>query len=534
MNGIIVAPQREASEAGAKVLMAGGNAVDAAIACALVQGVVDPQMAGIAGFGTMQVYLPGRGIHTCLDFHATCPAKATADMWADIVTGETRDGFGFLVEGKINDAGYGAIAVPASLRAYEDAASSFGTWEWKDLVRPAAVQARSGFRVRPQMHAMWLQPERNFGRVDLVDKLKLSRTGREIYFNADGSLKTPGETIVNEDLANTLDLIGSKGADIFYRGEIAERIAADMAANGGLVTCKDLADVSAKHVAPLIGNYRGHGIATSNPPAAGVVLIQMLNFLEALDLRAMGHNSAEFLKYLAEAMKFATRDKEAFVGDPAFIDVPVERLTSKAYALEQVERARRGEKVNVTRLQQMESKDTTQVCVADKDGNIVTMTHSLGTASGVITDGLGFMYNGCMNVFDPRPGRPGSIAPGKSRFSSMTPSIIFKDGEPRIVIGAPGGAHIAGAVLQSILNVIDFGMSAVEAVAAPRISATSNIVDVSNRIPEYVTDALEQWGYPLVRSIQSYAFGAPHALVFNGTDWSGGADPQRDGVAIRV
>ncbi|MET3616349.1 gamma-glutamyltranspeptidase/glutathione hydrolase [Rhizobium aquaticum] len=534
MNGIIVAPQREAAEAGAKVLMAGGNAVDAAIACALVQGVVDPQMAGIAGFGTMQVYLPERDVHTCLDFHATCPAKATADMWANIVTGETRDGFGFLVEGKINDLGYGAIAVPTSLRAYEDAASSFGTWDWKDLVRPAVEQARKGVRVRPQMHAMWLQPESKFGRIDLVDKLRWSRTGREIYFHADGALKTPGEAIVNEDLANTLELIGSKGANVFYKGEIAERIVADMAANGGLITFEDLANVRTKHLPPLIGDYRGHKIATSNPPAAGVVLIQMLNFLEKFDLREMEHNSAEFLKYLAEAMKFATRDKEAFVGDPAFIDVPIGKLTSKAYALEQVERARRGDKVSVTRLQHMESKDTTQVCVSDKRGNIVTMTHSLGTASGVITDGLGFMYNGCMNVFDPRPGRPGSIAPGKSRYSSMTPSIVFKGDKPRMVVGAPGGAHITGAVLQSILNVVDFGMSAVEAVAAPRISATSDIIDVSNRLPEYVTDQLEQWGYPIVRSIQSFAFGAPHALVFDGKDWSGGADPQRDGVALQV
>lgn len=534
MRGIIVAAQPEAAEAGASVLKAGGNAVDAMIACAFVQGVVDPQMTGIAGFGTLQVFMPARGVHACIDFHATCPGRATPEMWADLLEGETRDGFGFLVRGKINDAGYASIAVPGSLRAYEEAARAFGTLDWRDLLRPAIEQAERGFVVRPNVRAMWLQKESRFGRVDLVDKLALSETGRRIYFRADGTLKDVGDHVHNPDLALTLKRIADGGADVFYSGEIAERIAADMARNGGLLGYDDLARFRTKRSAPLRGSYRGLDLATSMPPGGGIMIVEMLNVLENFGVSGMTHNGPEHLRLLAEAMKLAARDKENHVGDPAFVDIPLERLASKAYAAEAARRYALGERIAVERLPGGESGNTTQVCVVDAAGNVAAMTHSLGTASGVITDGLGFMYNACMNVFDPRPGRPGSIAPGKSRFTAMAPTIVFEDGRPRIVVGAPGGAHIAGAITQAVVNVLDFGMSAVEAVSAPRISVTSGIVDVSNRIPRYVTDALEAQGYPVARSPQGFAFGAPHALVRSRSGWQGGADPQRDGVALVV
>jgi gamma-glutamyltranspeptidase/glutathione hydrolase len=217
--------------------------------------------------------------------------------------------------------------------------------------------------------------------------------------------------------------------------------------------------------------------------------------------------------------------------------VPLDRLTSRAYAAELARRIRRGDKADVKRLGQpaaAESKNTTQVSVVDEAGNCVTMTHTLGAPSGVITERLGFMYNGCMNVFDPRPGRPGSLAPGKSRFSAMAPSIVFRDGAPRIVIGAPGGTYISLAIAQGIVNVIDFGMSMLEAVAAPRFAATGNIIDVSNRIPRFVTDAVAAQGYTIARSCESYAFAGLHAIEMSDGKWSGGADPQRDGMALEV
>src|SRR5215472_1895732 len=232
MHGMIVAPQPEAVEAGALALKRGGNAIDAAIACAFMQGVVDPQMAGVAGFGAMQIYVPRRNVHVHLDFHARCPASVTPTMWADLIEGEARDGFGFLLKGKVNDIGYQSIAVPGSLRAYEEALREFGTMDWADVIGPAITMAREGFIVRPHVHGMWIQKESNFGRVDLVDKLRSTKAGRKIYFHADGTLKFLGERIVNEDMARSLARIARGGADLFYRGEMAEEIAADMARQG--------------------------------------------------------------------------------------------------------------------------------------------------------------------------------------------------------------------------------------------------------------------------------------------------------------
>ncbi|HEV3176780.1 MAG TPA: gamma-glutamyltransferase [Stellaceae bacterium] len=533
MRGMIVAPQPEAVEAGALALKRGGNAIDAAIACAFMQGVVDPQMAGIAGFGLMQIYMPKRGIHLHLDFHTRCPASVTPDMWAHLIEGEARDGFGFLLKGKVNDVGYQSIAVPGSLRAYEEALAEFGTMTWTDVIGPAIERAREGFMVRPHVYTMWTQKESAFGRVDLVDKLRSTAAGQKIYFHPDGTLKSPGERIVNPDMARSLERIARDGADLFYRGEMAEEIAADMSRHGGRVSLDDLKAYKTTRSAPIWGSYRGCRIAGAPPPAGGTLVIEILHILENFDLKRLGHNSPEFIRVLAEAMKYATADKDQHVGDPAFVEVPLDRLLAKSYARELAARIESGEKAHVERLGQ-EKHGTTHISVVDGDGNVVSMTHSLGTPSGVITEGLGFMYNGCMSVYDPRPGRTGSLAPGKARFTSMSPTIVFKDDRPFIAIGAPGGTYISGSVAQGIVNVIDFEMSMLEAVTAPRISATSDIIDVSNRIPRFVTSEVEAMGYRIARSYQSYAFAGVHGIKMEGARWSGGADPQRDGMALEV
>ena len=533
-NAMIVSAQPEASEAGAKVLMRGGNAVDAAIAAALVQGVVDPQMCGIAGFGSCQVYLPRRGVHTCIDFHGKTPLAARPDMWLDKLRGETRDGFGFVVEGEINDVGYQSITSPGSLLAYHEAIDEFGTWDWADIVAPAIEQAKRGFVVRPHVNFWWLYGAA-LGRVDVTQRLRLSSTGRRIYFRADGSLKRIGDHVDNPDLATTLERIAKHGADIFYRGEIAEQIDADMKSNGGLLSIDDLHSYHTTHNDPLRSSYRGSAVFTNAPPGGGVMLLEMLNILEQFDLRGLEHNSTDYIRTVCEAMKAATSDKDRFVGDPAFIDVPVERLTSKDHAIDIAQRIKRGERMRVERLQgPPEPADTTHVAVVDGQGNCVTMTHSLGMPSGVITDGLGFMYNGCMGVFDPRPGRAGSIAPGKSRFSSVCPSIVFNGDQPRLVIGAPGGTQIAMGVLQAVVNVIDFDMPIDRAVSVPRFSSTSDIIDISNRIPDYVVDPLRESGYEVIRSPLTLHFAAVHGIRIDNGVLSGGADPGHDGVALGV
>jgi gamma-glutamyltranspeptidase/glutathione hydrolase len=533
-RGMIVAPQPEAVEAGAVVLQRGGNAVDAAMACALVQGVVDPLMTGIAGFGSMHLYLPGRGVHSFIDFHGRAPAATRPDMWAHLIEGEARDGFGFVLKGRVNDVGYQSITVPGSLRAYWEAQIEFGTLPWRDVVQPAVEHAEAGFVVRPHVHRFWTQRDQ-LGRVDNADRLRHTPAAARIYATPQGELHPLGARVANPDLARTLRRIATGGADIFYRGEIAGEIAADMARHGGLLTLDDLRTYRTTRAEPLWGEYRGRHIATNHPPGGGVMLLEMLHVLEHFDLRALGHNSPAYIRVVSEAMKRATMDKDAFVGDPAFVDVPLARLTGKAHAAALARAIERGERASVERLApDREAADTTHVSVIDAVGNAVSMTHSLGMPSGVVTDGLGFMYNGCMGVFDPRPGRAGSLAPGKSRFSSMCPSIVFQDGSPHLVIGAPGGTQIAMGVLQAILNVIDFGMPVAEAVSAPRFSATSEVIDVSNRIPTFVTRQLEAAGYPVARSYLSYAFAAVHAIQVDGSTWTGGADPGHDGMALAV
>jgi gamma-glutamyltranspeptidase/glutathione hydrolase len=406
--------------------------------------------------------------------------------------------------------------------------------DWRDICAPAIAEAEAGFVIRPHVYFWWTAGS-HFGRVNVPDRLAFSHTGRQIYFHADGSLKRVGDRVHNPDLAKTLKRNAKDAPDVDYKGEIAERIAEDFAANGGLLSYHDMETYSTTRVDPLRFSYRGYDLATNNPPGGGIMLAEMMNILENFDLAAIGHNSVEYIRVVAEAMKIATSDKDNHVGDPEFYSVPVERLTAKKYAAEAAGHIKDGVKHHVTRIGMHEPKHTTQVAVIDNDGNAVTMTHSLGMPSGVITDGLGFMYNGCMAVFDPRPGRAGSIAPGKARFSSICPTLAFRDGRLRLAIGAPGGTQIAMGVLQATLNVLDHGMTMTEAVSAPRFSATSNIIDVTNRIPRYIQHQLEAMGYEVVRNPLTFDIAAVHGIrVTPDGRLDGGADPGHDGVAIGV
>jgi gamma-glutamyltranspeptidase / glutathione hydrolase len=531
-RGMVVAPQPEAVEAGALILRDGGNAVDAAIGCALMQTVVDPLMSGLAGFGSFQVWMRD-GRHECIDFHGTVPGKATPDMWLDRMEGETRDGFGFVLRGRVNDVGYQSITVPGSLKAYCEALASFGTKSFAELAEPAARRAEDGVMVRPHTYQDWtlgVDPD----RMNDIARVSQTAAARRIHC-PDGAILRVGETMRNPDMARTLRRIAASGPALFYEGEIAREIADDMARNGGLVTLDDLRGYRTTRSPPLWGDYRALRIATNHPPGGGIMLVEMLNILEHFDLRGLGHNSAEYIRVVAEAMKLATIDKDRHVGDPRFVEVPVARLTDKAYARTLAEAIRRGEVAHVERAEgPAEAKHTTHVSVVDANGNAASMTHTLGPPSGVVTEGLGFMYNGAMGVFDPRPGRTGSIAAGKSRFSSICPSILLKDGRPFVVIGAPGGTQIAMGVLQAILNVVDFGMTMQEAVLAPRFSATSDIIDVSNRIPRFAYVELEGKGYRVARNPLSYTFASVHAIKLEDGEPQGGADPVSDGMALAV
>ena len=534
-KAMIVAPQPEAAEAGADILRAGGNAVDAAMACALVQGVVDPFMCGIAGFGSCAIAMPGAGFHGYIDFHAPAPLGVRPDMWADRIESEARDGYGFILRGRVNDIGYQSICAPASLRAYRDAHREHGRLPWEQIVEPAIAWAESGWTVRPHVAYWWHEPGQ-MGRASGAERLAFTPASRALYCRPDGTPKQVGDHVVNRDLGQTLRLIAKHGDEVFYEGEIAQAIVEDMRRHDGLLGAADLREWKTVRNTPLWGTYRGYRVSSNQPPGGGVMLIEMLNILERFALGTLEHNSAEYIRVVAEAMKRSTVDKDCHVGDPRFVDVPVDRLTSKDYAAGLAEEIRLGRKAEVPRFNAggSPSRDTTHVSVIDGEGNCVAMTHSLGMPSGVVTEGLGFMYNGCMGVFDPRPGRAGSLAPGKARFSSVVPSIVFEGERPHMVIGAPGATQIAMGVLQVLLNAIDFDMTMVEAVSAPRFSATSNAIDVSNRIPRGVERELTAQGYEVVRSPRTYGFASVHALRVHADGLDGGADPGHDGVVLAV
>lgn len=534
-HGMVSAAQPEAVEAGLEALKGGGNAVDAAVATALVQTVVDPQMCGIAGFGCLHVYDPNRGIHECLDFHGRAPLAVTPDMWEPLLIGESEDGFGFQLKDRVNEIGYGAITSPMTLRALDDALKRYGTRNLSDYLDTAIMYAEEGFMVRPHVAAYWAQVPTE-SRAAHSECLTAIPATRKIYAKADGSLRKVGETLKNPDMGATLRRVRDHGVDDFYSGDIGARIVSDMKAHNGLLGEADLAAARPDISQPLWGTYRGLKISTNRPPGGGVMLIEMLNILEHFDLKAMGHNSPDYIATVAEAMKIATVDKDAKVGDPRFVDVPLDELTSKDYAAPLAARIKRGEKTHVPRFtgKGKESADTTHVVAVDANGVIATMTHTLGTPSGVVTDGLGFMYNGAMAVFDPRPGRAGSLAPGKSRFSSLAPTIVFKDDKPFLAIGAPGGTYIAMGILQAMLNVIDFGMTAAEAVSAPRFNATSDTLDITNRILRSTEAELKARGYPVRRWPMNFHFAGVHAIRIVDGKLDGGADPGRDGMAAAV
>ena len=532
-HALITAAQPEAVEVGADVLRTGGNAVDAAIAAALMQTVVDPQMCGIAGFGCLHVYDPATKRHETLDFYGRAPLAATADMWLSKLVGETEDGFGFILSDRANELGYGAIATPQTLRALDTALKRYGTRKLGDLLEPAIRAANDGVMVRPHMAAFWGQVPTE-GRAPHAEFLTHLAPTRRIYTRPDGKLHGIGQMLRNPDMGRTLARIAKHGAEDFYTGAIAAQITADMKAHGALLSAADLAACAPEIAPPLWGTYRGMRIASNAPPGGGVKMIEMLNILENFDLAAMGHNSPDAIAMLCEAMKIGAADRDRTHGDPKFLDVPVAALTSKDYAKDHAARIARGEKAHVPRMAGTESADTTHVCVVDRAGMCVSLTHTLGMPSGVVTEGLGFMYNGAMGAFDPRPGRAGSIAPGKARMSSMAPTIVFKGEQPHFVVGAPGGTYITPGILQAIVNVVDYGMTALEAISAPRVCATSDTLWITNRILRATEADLVLRGYPVKRSPYTYYFAGVHGIrIVDGVP-DGAADPGRDGMALAV
>ena len=535
-RAMIASPEALGVDAGAAVLARGGNAVDAAVTCAFVQGVVDPHDASIGGFAALTIQLAGDPPASvrALDAPALAGSLTSPDMWADAYLGPAAGGWGFNLRGRVNESGYASICTPGAVRGLATMLERWGTISLAEAVEPAARIAEDGFAVDNRVASYWQTPSPYPGMPRLLEQLQANAEASRLFLRPEGRPHQAGDVIRNPEYAATLRHLGAAGADEFYAGALGARIAADLAAGGAAVTAADLAGYRIRDTAPARGTYRGHEIATSPAPHGGPTLIEILNIVEGWDLRSLGHNSPEYIVRFAMAMKAAFADRARYLGDPAFGDVPVAWMTSKDRAVEWRRRIDAGEEIGPQPAG--EAPGTTHVSVVDRDGTCVALTHSLGGSSGVVTPGLGFIYNNSMINFHPLPGHPNSIAPGKGRTTGMTPTIVHRDGRPVLVIGAPGATRIVTAIAQVIVNHLDFGMDIQSAILAPRFDAQFGPIACQMRIPLAVVEEVRK-RHPIERaSVGHGGFALVHAIAIDPADGrlSGGADTGAAGMAVGV
>lgn len=469
----MVASQHQlASQAGVDVLKRGGNAVDAAIAVGLALAVVYPEAGNIGGGGFMLIRRPD-GKAFSIDYREMAPAAAHRDIFVD------KDGNLIRGEGG-SQIGYRASGVPGTLAGFDLAYKKYGSGKikWAELVEPARRFAVDGYVLSHRL-ANLLYAFR--------EHLSAYPDSNRIFLN-NGKYFEEGDLFKQPELGATLARIQKGGAAEFYTGETARLIAADMKANNGLITLEDLKNYVAKEREPLMGSYRGHEIITMAPPSSGgIVMLQVLNMLEAHNLRSFGHNSAAMVHLLAEASRRAFADRAEYMADPDFADVPAPILIDKKYAAErmlrfELEKATPSSELRPGVIVKAEGNDTTHYTVVDKDGMVVSNTYTINDLYGsrVTAKGTGVLLNDEMDDFAARPGQPNlfglvqgernKVEGGKRPLSSMTPTIVLKkDGTPWFALGARGGPRIISAVMQSVINMVDFEMNIQQAIDAPRI-----------------------------------------------------------------
>lgn len=514
MKGIAVCPQPEAAEIGIQILEDGGNAFDAALAIAFVQMIVDPFMCGVGGMATAHLWSPGLGQHKIIDGSLWAGSRVRPDMWVNDFRGRSPFSGSSIFEDHRSEMGYSSICVPGAVAAFGVIHRTFCTRPIAELLQPAIRIAREGFRATPYMrdYLLWPPfPETPDGRT----RLKASEPCSRLYLHPDGSVFDEGELIKNRDYSDTLELLALKGLDDFYRGKLAQIIAEDLERNSSWVTKEDLEKYQPGIQEPLFTRYREFNVYSSLPPTGGPLLLEALNILRNVDLSQLRHNDPDHLDLLANTLSVVFRRRSDYLGDPKGHSPASNKATHYHPG--------------------PSNEHTTQLVVIDHDRNIASITHSLGWGSGVITPGLGFIYNNGMNLFNPFPGEPDSIASGKIRPSSLMPTIVFQKAEPTLAIGALGGNAILSACIQVLSNILDFGLSAVEAVLAPRIHAEGSTIWCESRIRSDNCNILQTKGHAVERQLRGYVpwFGQAQIVhIMPGGRLQGGSDPRGGGGAV--
>lgn len=522
-RGMVVTNHPLASAAGAEMLAGGGNAVDAAVAALLALTVVEPMMVGLLGGGMAHLRLPD-GSHTVIDGLSTVPAAGRPDMF----TPTSQDWPAALeTVGRENAVGSKSVAVPGNLLAWCEALSRFGSLSLADVMQPAIRLAERGFPATPYLSECAAEAGADLARDPAIAAL----------FLPDGAPVKPGTKLVQGAAAETLRTIAREGPGALHGGPVGAAVAAHVAKLGGLLDEADLRDARTVERAPVRGSYRGVEVVGPPPPSSGGVhVIQMLNVLEGFDLRALGFGTPATLHLIAEALKLAFADRAAATADPAFVQVPVERLLSKDYAAERralldPDRA----KPWTAGVAAGESPNTTHLTVADADGRIVCATHTINSLFGArfLVPEVGLIPNNYMALFDPRPGHALSIAPGKRITTSQAPLIALKNGKPLVALGLPGGLRIFGSAMQALLNLLDHGMSLQEAVEAPRLWTQGQAVEVEATVPDAVRTTLRAMGHEVVAL--PHVAGGMCAIRFHPDGMlEGSACWRADGTAIGI
>ena len=500
--GVVVTNAPLGTAAGNEMLAAGGNAIDAAVAALLTLTVVEPMMVGIAGGGISHIRLTD-GRHVGVDALSTAGAEMNETMFSPVsdLPGQYMDTLD-----RRNLVGPSAVAVPGNLRGWCLMQGKYGKLPFADVIEPAIRAAARGFTVSHYLNGAVREHQ-----VDLAADPEMAR-----MMLPGGAPAEPGSRMVMGAYADSLKLVQAEGAAALHGGALGQALIERLRTGGpdaGVLTLDDLISYGAVEREAIFGSYRGHTIAGPPPPASsGVHIVQMLNMLENHDIRAMGFGSVETLHLIAQVIRIAFEDRRAASGDPDFVDVPVERYISKDYARACLDRMR--DMPSLVPLPQLhESRDTTHITVADRDGNVVAATHTINGLFGarIMVPGTGIIPNNYMLNYDPRPGKAMSIAPGKRVPTSMAPMIVLKDGKPAFALGLPGAVRIFPSAMQAIVNLIDHGMSLQQAVEAPRLWTEGHHVELE---PAYapMEQALVAEGYE-VRLVKTVG-GGMNAIAF--------------------
>lgn len=533
MKGIVACVSALAAEEGGKVLEAGGNAFDAAVATAFVQMIVTPFSCGVGGMMSAHLWAPQKKDHLVIDGCLRAGSLVTDSMWENDYLGESTASGSSQFEDFRSTKGYTSVCTPGSVAVLAELHQRYCSWPWIDLLRPAISIARKGYVVIAQAPGgSWR--DNNPYEPDRIAAIKATSECAKIYLRPDGLMYEVGEIIRNPDYADTLEKLGKHGAKDFYNGELANEITKDLEKNGAFVTRNDFSSYKISLYRPRNSRYRNYQISSNYAPGGGPLLHESLNVLSGINLGVLDHSGFNHLSYIGSTLQLVHKDRQRYLGDPEYIGYePCEVLMSVKRS-EQIRNEVLSGAIGDT-LYRTEDPDTTHLTVVDNNGNIASITHSLGGFSGVVTPGLGFIYSNGMNRFDPRPGHTSSLAPQKARLHLMMPSIAFRNGVPVMVLGAPGGNAILSAVVQVFSNVADFGMTAVEAVSAPRIHAEGATIWCESRIRTGTCTELREHGYTVVHDPVPYSSKQALAqLVIIGLDGNldGASDPRGDSGLI--